>query len=257
MKLNLVYFSPTNTTKKIISAIGKVFFEKTLSSTKIIDLTSLAARVREYDFSEEDVVIFGAPVYGGRIPQLLVPVLKKFSGNGARAVIVSVYGNRDYDDALLETYNIFSEQGFLVCAAAAFIGEHSYSEKVGGGRPDSEDILAAQTFAHIAATKVAGGFPIQKKIKGSYPYKELSKGLSSARKAPKINENCVHCGKCITVCPVCNIAADLKDRGKCIGCAACVKICPQKARSFGEDIQAIKEKLENNFVMRKTPEFFI
>ena len=62
--LTMMYFSPTRTTKKIVSAIGKTFFEKMLCKTNIVDLTPLVARMRTYSFCEEDVVIFGAPVSG-------------------------------------------------------------------------------------------------------------------------------------------------------------------------------------------------
>ena len=50
MKLTLLYFSPTHTTKKIVSAVGKVLFEKFLCHTEIVDLTPAAAREREYAF---------------------------------------------------------------------------------------------------------------------------------------------------------------------------------------------------------------
>lgn len=134
MKLTLMYFSPTHTTKKVVGAVGKVLFEKFLCHTEVVDLTPALAREREYVFGEDDVVVFGAPVYGGRVPPILAPVLSKLQGNGVRAVVLSVYGNRDYDDALLETADIFTEKGSRL-RGGAFIGEHSYSDKVGGGRP--------------------------------------------------------------------------------------------------------------------------
>ena len=89
MKLYLVYFSPTHTTKKIVAAVGKVFFERLLCRAQLVDLTNIAARSRAYAFEEDDVVVFGAPVYGGRLPQLLVPVFAEHAGRrcaGGRAV---------------------------------------------------------------------------------------------------------------------------------------------------------------------------
>ncbi len=259
MKLTLMYFSPTHTTKKIVSAVGKVLFEKFLCHTEVVDLTLALAREREYRFGEEDIVVFGAPVYGGRVPPLLSPVLSKLQGNGARAIVLSVYGNRDYDDALLETADIFTEKGFLVCAAAVFIGEHSYSDKVGGGRPDRDDIVAAQSFGLLAAVKVRAGKPIEKTLRGNRPYKELSAFIAAPGPAPALNaEKCTRCGKCVSVCPVNNIAADLADGGKCIACAACVKFCPQGARAFADGhIAAVREKLEKSCMARRSPEFFV
>lgn len=259
MQLTLMYFSPTHTTRKIVAAIGKKFFENMLSKTQIIDLTPLAARLRAYTFGEEDVVVFGAPVYGGRVPALLQGVFENMRGNGARAVAVSVYGNRDYDDALLETCDLLGGCGFKVCAAAAFIGEHSYSDKVGTGRPDTDDLLAADAFAIAAYEKIMRGEPIRKKLKGNRPYKERSAFLLAPKKAPVLNaEKCVRCGACVGSCPVCNISADLKDGGRCIACAACVKGCPKGARAFSDaGILAAKEKLEANCAARRSPEFFL
>ena len=259
MRLTLMYFSPTHATKKIVSAVGKVFFERMLCETRIADITPLAARMRGYAFGEDDVLIFGAPVYGGRVPPLLVPFLRGLSGNGARAVALSVYGNRDYDDALAETRDLLEEAGFAVSAAAAFIGEHSYSAKVGGGRPDRDDIVAAQSFGILAGVKVKAAKPIAKPVRGNRPYKELGPFMTAPKPAPELDaEKCTHCGKCISVCPVNNLTADLKDGGKCIACAACVKFCPQRAREFADEhIAAVREKLEKNCTARRSPEFFV
>ena len=79
-----MYFSPTHTTKKIVSAVGKVFFEKLLCETAVADITPLAARMRDYTFGEEDILVFGAPVYGGRVAPPAAEVLRGLHGNGAR-----------------------------------------------------------------------------------------------------------------------------------------------------------------------------
>ena len=259
MKLTMMYFSPTHTTKKTVSAVGKIFFEKLLCETRIVDLTSLAARTREYAFDEEDVLIFGVPVYGGRIPPLLHSFLSRISGNGAKAVILTVYGNRDYDDALLELYDLMTQQNFVVCAAGAFVGQHSYSEKVGAGRPDVEDLLAAATFGLAAYEKVVAGKAVAKKIRGGRPYKEYSPSILKPRRAPSEDPaKCIGCGKCIEVCPVCNLDAERHDSGRCIGCAACVRFCPAGARKFNdENIMKAKDWLEANCLVRRMPEFFI
>ena len=258
-KLTLLFFSPTHTTKKIVSAVGKVFFEKLLCETKIVDLTKLSARQKRYEFGKDDIVVFGAPVYGGRLPQLLLPVLQEMVGGGARAVVLSVYGNRDYDDALAETADLFCGRGFTVCAAAAFIGEHSYTRLVGAHRPDAEDLLAARTFAIAAFGNVSAGAAHQKPIRGARPYKALSPAMTEPKTAPVRDAAlCTECGACVSACPVCNIAADLSPLGRCIGCAACVKVCPQGARSFTDAwVLAAREKLEKNCTARRSPEFFI
>ena len=142
MKRNLtaVYFSPTRTSRTIALKITSVLSDRWNSSVAESDLTRPDARAKEYAFAPEDLVIFAYPVYAGRIPQVLDGVLDRMKGNGALAVPLCVYGNRAYEDALLEAKNRLTADGFSVIAAGAFIGEHSLSVKLAAGRPDSADL---------------------------------------------------------------------------------------------------------------------
>ena len=93
--------------------------------------------------------------------------------------MVVVYGNREYEDALLELKNLAIEQGFSRVAAGAFIGEHSYSRDstpIAVGRPDEADLNKAKEFGervlkklldnreldHLPTLEVPGNFPIKK-----------------------------------------------------------------------------------------------
>ena len=58
------------------------------------------------DFGPDDLVLFGVPVYGGRIPSPAVQTLRRMQGSRTPAVLVAAYGNREYDDALLELADI-------------------------------------------------------------------------------------------------------------------------------------------------------
>jgi NAD-dependent dihydropyrimidine dehydrogenase PreA subunit len=46
-------------------------------------------------------------------------------------------------------------------------------------------------------------------------------------------DECVHCGGCISICPTGTFRFDnwtvVEDSGKCIQCGACVVACPQRA----------------------------
>ena len=89
--LYIAYFSPTGTTRRIAASVGKALFEIFLCRAQVVDLTPPAARLRGRTFAEEDVVVFGAPVYGGRVPPLLLPALRLWNGGGAKAVVLSVW----------------------------------------------------------------------------------------------------------------------------------------------------------------------
>ena len=97
-------------------------------------------------FSPQDVVVFGAPVYGGRVFQ---GALKRFStlrGQNTPCLVTVTYGNRNFDDALLELSDFCRSQGFVPFAGAALVGEHTYGS-IQKGRPHQEDLNQDASFA--------------------------------------------------------------------------------------------------------------
>src|SRR5665648_919822 len=137
-EINTLYFSGTGTTRKVVLSLAKSLAAKTEEPVKCrnIDFSLPEARKQAPCFTETDLVIVGIPVYAGRVPNVLLKYLNSVKGNGANAVAVVLYGNRDFDDALIELKDILSENGFKVIAAGAFIGEHSFSKILAKGRPD-------------------------------------------------------------------------------------------------------------------------
>ena len=49
-------------------------------------------------------------VYAGRVPALAVERLKGIKTSGVKCVIVAVYGNRAYEDALVEMQDVATER---------------------------------------------------------------------------------------------------------------------------------------------------
>lgn len=97
----------------------------------------------------DSLTVIAAPVYGGRVAPTALQRIKRLKGNNSPAIVVVVYGNRDYEDALLELRDTAVSLGFTPLAAGAFIGEHSYSTAempVAAGRPDDKDLQIASQF---------------------------------------------------------------------------------------------------------------
>lgn len=259
MKRNLIaaYFSPTHTGKTVVLKIASVLSEKQGGGFKELDLTFPEARTKEYRFEPDDLLIFGFPVYAGRVPLVLEPLLKSMKGNGALAVAVGIYGNRAYEDALLECQNLLTESGFAVIAAGAFIGEHSLSVKLAKGRPDADDLRIAAGFAERIAAKIESGDRSAPEVKGNVPYRERK---PSPEVRPSTADSCIGCMLCAMRCPMGIIGREDPRivSGGCLYCSACVKACPVHAKVFEQpQMLALKERLETTFMDRKEPELFV
>ena len=132
-----VYFSPTKATQKIAYEVADAIAADRDLTSIAINLTKPKSRPVRAGGQENDVFLFAFPVYSGRVPAVLMDCIDQFEGDGAKAVVVGVYGNRHYDDALLEAADLLGERGFKVIAAGAFIGEHSMAPRVGTTWPPS------------------------------------------------------------------------------------------------------------------------
>ena len=260
--LNLIYYSPTGTTKKIVKTIGKELGLKQLNeysiTSKPIDLKP--------ELGDNCLTIIGVPVYGGRVPIEAVEQLKKLQSKNTPAVLVVVYGNRAYDDALLELKMIAENCGFNIIAAAAFIGEHSFSsidKPIAAGRPDKLDLIKCVEFSHRIKAKINDleqGDLFELAIPGNYPHKERSK-LPESIAPETAYDQCDNCGICVDVCPsnaITIVGQVITNAKLCTWCCACVKNCPNEARFFeNPTINGIKEKLFTTCSERKEPELFV
>jgi ferredoxin len=221
---------------------------------------------KSFDNFTDELVLIGAPVYGGRLPDDAIKRFKRFKAQNTPAVIVVLYGNREYEDALLELQDLSKELGFIPISGGAFIGEHSYSTKdlpIASGRPDTNDIEKAIAFGKAIMQKVSDIQTLENapalSIPGNHPYKG---GMPPLPGSPiTLEDVCTTCGTCADVCPkgAVNVNEKVETNDElCIFCCACVKECPELVRIM--DIPFIKDvakMLNENYSQRKEPETFI
>ncbi len=270
--LSCLYFSPTGTSKKIMDAVVQGMQAE---DVKMVDCTHAALRKNVPSSFQADAVVLAAPVYYGRLPESIVPVFTRLKGDGKPGILLVIYGNREYDDALLELYDISRDRGFVPVAAGAFIAEHSYSlpeRPMAPGRPDAADIEKAVTFGkqirekleQTASPEACG--PLN--IPGSRPYKQpenlykMKKARETTAFTPETDtERCTQCGICAEVCPEAAIdSCDVTDidRWKCILCFACVKSCPEQAKNMtDQNFNAAVGQLAEAIQSRKEPALFL
>lgn len=237
-KVHTVYFSATQTTEKVAQAIAKGTGKETTEHnfTKLYKAKPIAP------FAETDLVIVGAPVYVGRIPKVILPFLQTLQGNNTPCVLLGVYGNRAFDDYLVELEDMMKAQGFVPVAAVAFLGEHSFTSKLATARPNADDLKVAEQLGKDIIAKLEKQTETTPLTAGAVPGKRLYRKpfVGSGKRepvAPVVNDACVQCGICATVCPM--GAIDEKDARKidaekCIKCRACARSCPQNAIDFAD-----------------------
>ena len=169
MKYVQLIFSPTGGTEK---AAGIVASEWS-TSVETIDLTNPSVDFSICGIEAEDLVLIALPSYGGRVPGLAAERLAQIRGNGAKCVLLCVYGNRAYEDTLLEMADIAKKDGFTVAAAISAVAEHSIMHQFASGRPDREDECRLKSFANVILEKYkAGTLSGEPQIPGSRPYKK-------------------------------------------------------------------------------------
>lgn len=253
MKATAVYFSPTGNTKKSVETMARALDE----SFRTVDLTLPKgedgdAAFAQVQFSKEDFVILGVPVYGGRIPALAARRLSGIRGEQTPCVLVATYGNRHYDDALVELQDICTAQGFVVKGAAALVGRHTYGE-IQTDRPDAADLEADAAFV----LKAVCGNGLSAPLPGNRPYQK--KPMEKGQFAPLTSEACTGCGLCRKNCPAGAIGPDFRvSADRCISCFRCIRICPTGAKNMDtEEYRAFARMFTQKLAAKRENEYFL
>lgn len=270
--IRALYFSGTGTTEKVVCTLAEELSEHLGVPVQTFDFSRPSAREQEQTFGPDELVIVGVPVYAGRVPNVLLPYLtQKLRGQNSPVIPVVLFGNRNYDDALMELRNIMRDNGLCAVAAAAFVGEHSFSRTLGANRPDEQDVQRLKRFARDAAQKLSApdvtwDAPVM--VGGSDPIRPYY--TPRDRQGTPINilkvkpltdpDKCTKCGLCAQLCPMGSISVEdpAVVTGICIKCCACVKKCPEGAKYYADAGYLYHQhELEEVYARRAEPECFL
>ena len=185
-------FSPTGGTDKVLSIISEELHVDSFYSL----LKPLETPVT---LSQEDTAIIAFPSFGGRVPRTAKERFESaVRGNGAKCIIIAVYGNRAYEDTLIEMLDTAESCGFSVIAAISAVAEHSIFHAVATGRPDEDDRAFLINATGRIREKIKEGRCDKPFVPGKRPYKEYG----AASFIPMPDNRCINCGRCSRECPV-------------------------------------------------------
>jgi ferredoxin/flavodoxin len=263
-KVHAIYFSPTGTTERAVKAVA----EGTGITSENVDLTTLKSRQNtSHAFQKNDLVVVGMPVYAGRLPMNLESFFSCIKGDDTPAIALVMFGNREYEDALIELKIRLEGRGFKVIAGAAFVGEHTFSKNIAMGRPNTVDLDIAREFGGKVIKGIDKALQGKLTVKGNYPY--VKPGFDPAQPGGPLTtfgkigttEDCTRCGLCVENCPWGAINAEdmTTEYKKCLRCFRCIRICPVAARKvsdqqFYEFVPEFEKRLN---AIRKEPELFL
>ncbi len=254
MNIVQIAFSPTGGTQRVADIIT----EGLGKPVRKIDLTD--AGLKSTRLEKEDFAVIAVPSFGGRVPALAAQRLAEVYGNNARSIIVCVYGNRAYEDTLIELKDLAEQRGFRVIAAISAVAEHSIMHEYAAGRPDGQDQDELRSFAEKIMEKLgrddADSMSVPE-VPGNRPYKKAG----GAGLVPKADRSCNSCGLCAEICPAQAIKKEnpkATDSKKCISCMRCVVRCPQSARKVnGALVSVAALAIKKACSVRKSNELYI
>lgn len=230
--------------------------------------------------SSTDLALFAVPVYGGKVAPTALQRLEHVRGENTPAILLVTYGNRNFEQVFVQFSDFVRQRGFRPIAAAALIGEHSYSNKqypIAVGRPDAADLASAEAFGRQVATKLQSSdeqnwdidpgkdMPQLETPEASLQaFRAFIQEYTMMQQANPVKvfpaakpDACSHCGTCIDLCPTQAIAPgreETTDATRCIRCCACVKGCPSGVRTFDSPFAP---PLAENFQMRREPLYLL
>lgn len=251
-KIYNIYFSPTGSSQRV----AEIFSEKINAGEKL-DIDLCNKNIDDIQIEKDSLCVISMPCYGGRIPETALERLLHIKAENSLAVALVTFGNRAYEDSLLELSRECEKLNFKVIAGGAVVTEHNIMHVYGKGRPDNNDKLEIEAFAEKVLEKLNKKDYSEPKFKGNYPYKEWK---NNANPIEVDKEKCGQCGVCVEKCPVGAISKDSFEvnLSSCINCMRCIEVCSKKCRKIPDKLlNMITEKMKPVCESRKENEFFM
>lgn len=146
------------------------------SDSRTINIFDRHTDLSHEDIGRDDIAFLAVPCYGGRVPALAAQRIAQINGNGAKAVLVCSYGNRAYEDCLVELQDVAEAAGFRAVAAVAAVSDHSIVHRYAQGRPDKDDIARLMEWQGTQESRRRKSLPCPSESSGQ---PSVQKGVKS------------------------------------------------------------------------------
>jgi len=235
----IIYFSGTGNSRFAAEYLAKKLGDEVLDAGKQIKAGEKGI------FSSQTPLIFAAPIYGWQLPHLFADYIRsaRFSGN-QKAYFVLTCGS-DIGDAAHKIEKLsLKNKNFIYHGTLGVVMPENYIAMFQAPQKEKaiQIVSEAKPILQKAASLIQAGqnFP---EIDPSIP-DQLKSGIVNrffyrffVKASPFYSkDSCIGCGKCVSACPLNNVALNNGRPvwGKnCTHCMACICGCPTEAIEYG------------------------
>lgn len=260
-----IYFSPTGGTQRIVETAIETLSARFSVPCRTLPYTTPANREQAFNIPSDALVVWGTPVYAGRIPNKTLPFVDTFiQGKGNPLIAIAVYGGRHYDNTLSEMVLKAKQGNMKPIGAAAMVSRHVFSQTLSKNRPTEEDLQQLSDFVTHLQLNGEAELSVPGEVDPQTYYTPLKQDMQPAKflkSKPSVDVNlCTRCGQCAEHCTMGSIRMEdglPQFEGVCIKCQACVFHCPAHAIGIRDEqfLSHIK-MLEENIKACRPCEFY-
>jgi ferredoxin/flavodoxin len=253
----IIYFSGTGNSRYAAQIIQSVTGDELLSMNDLIKSENIARLQSEQPF------VFVCPIYAWKIPRVVEKFIRSTQFKGSKKAYFVLTCGTSIGDAPHYARKLCKENGLEFLGVASVVMPENYIALYDAPEKEQADFIIQKVTPEIN--------DIARRIKHGQILKEDAARLDEKFKSGIVNpifytfianakgfhstNTCIHCGKCVDLCPLNNIKlVDGRPQWghECTHCMACICGCPKEAIEYKKHTQGKpRYYLDNYFDKQK------